>query len=366
MGKEDDKTEKPTPKKKKESRKQGQVAKSQDLAGWVIIFATSALLPHLFRTASGRLTGLFASVAQVMSNPSPNGALEIFDAGLRDVPLIVLPILAELAAIGLVVNVAQTGLLFSLHSAAPKFDHLNPMTGVKRLVSTQSLWTLAKQIVRLSILVVAAYSLVTKLGHRLVGSRPASLSLVLSYTATTILSLVREVAALGVLLALIDYGVQRHKLNKKLKMSKREIKEEYRQSEGDPMVKGRMRRQQMKMSRSRMMAAVIGADLVVTNPTHYAIALRYESGAGRAPRVVAKGADEMAMRIREQAKDHHVPVVEDAPLARAIYAVCDVDDQIPRELFVAVARLLAFVFMLPTIVKRSGAVLHRPTSALVA
>jgi flagellar biosynthetic protein FlhB len=132
------------------------------------------------------------------------------------------------------------------------------------------------------------------------------------------------------------------------------------------MVKGRIRRQQMRMSRSRMMAAVIGADLVVTNPTHYAIALRYESGAGKAPRVVAKGADEMAMRIREQAKEHHVPVVEDAPLARAIYAVCAVDDQIPRELFVAVARLLAFVFMLPAIVKRSGAVLHRPTSALVA
>ena len=115
-----------------------------------------------------------------------------------------------------------------------------------------------------------------------------------------------------------------------------------------------------------MMAAVITADLVVTNPDHYAVALRYEVGGGRAPRVVAKGADEMAIRIREQAKTHHVPVVEDPPLARAVYAVCDIDEQIPRELYVAVARLLAFVFMLPAIVKSSGTVHHRPTSALVA
>jgi len=151
-----------------------------------------------------------------------------------------------------------------------------------------------------------------------------------------------------------------------LKMTKQEVKEEHRQAEGDQLVKHQMRRQAYRMSRSRMMAAVITADLVVTNPDHYAVALRYEVGGGRAPRVVAKGADEMAIRIREQAKTHHVPVVEDPPLARAVYAVCDIDEQIPRELYVAVARLLAFVFMLPAIVKSSGTVHHRPTSALVA
>jgi flagellar biosynthetic protein FlhB len=156
------------------------------------------------------------------------------------------------------------------------------------------------------------------------------------------------------------------KLNKSLKMTKQSVKEENRQSQGDPAVKGKIRSAQMRLSRSRMMAAVLTADLVIVNPEHYAVALRYEIGARQAPRVGAKGADEMAIRIREQARDHHVSVVEDPPLARAVYAVCEIDDQIPQELFVAVARLLAFVFMLPAIVKSSGAVHHRPTSAPVA
>jgi flagellar biosynthesis protein FlhB len=189
---------------------------------------------------------------------------------------------------------------------------------------------------------------------------------VLAVVGPSILGLVRTTAVIGLVLAVADFGFKKHKLNKTLKMSKHEIKEEARSQEGDPVIKGAIRRKMRTMSRLRMMAAVAGADVVVTNPTHYAVALRYEPGVGLAPRVVAKGAGEVAARIRAEANRCGVPIVEDPPLARAIYGSCEIDAQIPKELFMAVARLLAFVFTLPAVVRASGAVHRRPASALVA
>ena len=342
------------------------MARSQDLAGWVLVLVTSMLLPTVFHSASGRLTGLFASVAKVMANPSPEAALGILEEGLRDAATIILIPLAGLALVALAANIAQTGFMFSLQAAKPKFDHVNPLAGIKRLFSPQSLWTLLKQSGRLAVLSFAAYGVVSGLGRRLVGTQPVGLGPIVGYAGTSLLGLVREVAVLAIILSLVDYAVQRRRIGKQLKMTKHEIKEETKQSEGDPVIKGAVRRRQMKLSRARMMAAVIGADVIVTNPTHYAVALRYEAGSGRAPKVVAKGADEMALSIRNQAKKHGVPIVEDPPLARAVFGVCEIDDHIPTELYVAVARLLAFVFTLPTIVRRSGVVHRRPTSALIA
>jgi flagellar biosynthetic protein FlhB len=149
-------------------------------------------------------------------------------------------------------------------------------------------------------------------------------------------------------------------------MSKREIKDESRQADGDPLVKREVRRKQLRLSRSRMMAAVAGADVVITNPTHYAVALRYQAGRGNAPQVVAKGLDEVALRIRAEATKHSVPIIEDRPLAQAIFAACEIDDYVPKEFYVAVARVLAFVFTLPDVVRSSGTVHRRPTSAMVA
>ena len=204
------------------------------------------------------------------------------------------------------------------------------------------------------------------MGTTLVGSQPVDMAPVITYAGSKILGLVRDISAAGLLLAFGDYAYQRHQLQKSLKMTKQDVKDESKNADGDPLVKGQIRRKMMRMSRARMMAAIAGADVVVVNPTHYAVALKYEPGHGRAPTVVAKGVDDLARRIRDEGRKHKVPVVEDPPVARAIYAACDIDEQIPAEMYVAVARLLAFVFTLPAIVRSAGAVHRRRTSAMVA
>lgn len=366
MAKNDDKTEKPTAKRKQKARRQGQVATSREVSSWIVALVGTMLVPVLFRTGEARLTDLFGRVANVMTAPSLGGAMQVLQVGLGDVVSLVLPIAGAFAALGVLADVAQTGGLFSLAAAAPKFDRINPVAGLKRLFSANSLWQLCKQLVKISVLVLIAYKVLFGLGGELVGTEPVDMTPVVAYAGSTMLGLVRDVALIGLLLALGDYAVQRHRHNKSLKMTKREVKEENRQSEGDPLVKREVRRKQMRLSRARMMAAVAGADVVITNPTHFAVALRYEAGHGHAPQVVAKGADDVALRIRAEATKHGVPIVEDRPLARAIYVACEVDSYVPRELYVAVARVLAFVFTLPEIVKASGRVHQRPTSALVA
>lgn len=366
MARHDDRTEKPTPKRKRDAKRKGQVAKSRDVAGWLVVLLATLLVPVLFHTGEQRLTGLFGLGEQVMADPSPSGALRVLQTGLGDAAVLILPVVGAFAVVAVAANVAQSGLVFSLHAAAPKFDHLNPVAGIKRLMSANSLWLLAKQVLKLVALVVVAGKIIDALGTTIVGSDPVDVTPMVTYAGSTILGLVRDVAVAGLLLGIADYAVERRRLNKSLMMTKHEVKEESRQSEGDPLVKREVRRKQMRLSRSRMMAAVAGADVIVINPTHFAVALRYEPVKGRAPRVVAKGIDELALRIRELALEHKVPIVEDPPLARAIYAACDVDTDIPQELYVAVARLLAFVFTLPTMLKTSGLTHRRPVTALVA
>jgi flagellar biosynthetic protein FlhB len=365
VGKNDDKTEKPSAKRKQKARRKGQVAISHDVSSWVVALAGSMLVPILFRTAENRLTGLFARVANVITNPSVPGAMGVLQAGLSDVLILVLPIAGGFAVLGVLVDVAQTGGLFSIEAAAPKFDRVNPVAGLKRLFSANSLWQLVKQTLKVAVLVLMAYKVLFGLGNKLVGTQPVDMTPVISYAGSTMLGLVRDISLIGLLLAFGDYAIQRRRHNKSLKMTKREVKEENRQSDGDPLLKREIRRKQMRLSRSRMMAAVAGADVVITNPTHFAVALRYQAGHGHAPQVVAKGADEVALRIREEATRHGVPIIEDRPLAQAVYAACEIDSYVPKELYVAVARVLAFVFTLPDVVKASGRVHQRPTSAMV-
>jgi flagellar biosynthetic protein FlhB len=362
----DDRTEKPTPKRKREARRKGQVAKSPDVSAWLIMLAATVLVPQLLGSAGKRLEQLWAQVANVITDPTQAGAIGVLNQGLNDAAALILPTVGACAVIGVFANVAQTGLMLSGHNAAPKWDRLNPLAGVKRLLSTQSLWELSKQAVKLVTLVGVAYGALSGLAHTLVGVQPVNMTPVVAYTGAAIMSLIQKVAALGLVLALADYAWSKRKLNKSLKMTKHEVKEEARQSDGDPHLKGQVRRRMYKLSRARMMAAVAGADVVVVNPTHFAVALRYERERGGAPIVVAKGADELALRIREEGQKHRVPVVEDPPLARAVYAACDIDDAIPAELFLAVARLLAFVFTLNPILRAAGLVHRRPISALVA
>ena len=362
----DDRTEKPTAKRKKEARRKGQVAKSPDVSAWLILLAASVLVQQLFKSADKKLVGLWGQVNNVVANPSTAGALGVMEKGLSDTAALILPTVAAFMVVGVFANVAQTGLIFSTHAAAPKWDKLNPITGVKNLFSTSTLWQLAKQVIKLVVLVTVAYGSVNGLAHTLVGSQPVDMTPIVSYTGSTLIGLMQKVAAMGVVLAAADYAWSRHKLNKSLKMTKQQVKDEGKEAEGNPQVKGAIRKKMYKMSRARMMAAVAGADVIVVNPTHFAVALRYERERGGAPVVVAKGVDEMALRIRDEGQRHKVPVVEDPPLARAIYSSCDIDDAIPAELFLAVARLLAFVFTLNPVLRSAGLVHRRPVSAMSA
>jgi flagellar biosynthetic protein FlhB len=330
------------------------------------MLVATMLIPTLFRSADTRLTKLVGQSANVIANPSSAGALGVLISGLDDTAALILPVLGAFAVAGLAAGVAQTGGVLSLHAAAPKWSKVNPIKGFKNLLSTQSVWQLGKQLIKLLALVGLAYGTISGLSHTLVGSQPTQMAPLISYAGSTLLGLTREVSGIGLVLGIADFAWQRHQLNKSLKMTKQEVKDESKDSEGNPTIKGQIRRKMRGMSRARMMAAVAGADVIVVNPTHYAVALRYDPQRGSAPIVVAKGTDEVAFRIRTEGIAHNVPVIEDPPLARAVHATCEIDDAIPPELFLAVARLLAFVFTLPPVVRSAGLVHRRPSSAMVA
>lgn len=366
MPRTDDRTEKPTAKRKRKARSDGQVAKTPELSGWLSILAVTVLLPGALRSDGSRVTGLFVQATHVMAAPTSAGALAVMEAGLSQAFDIVLPLAGLMLALGVVANVAQVGFLFSRKALTLQWSRLSPLQGIRRLFSPNTLWQLVKEILKLAVVGLLSYQFITAMIHRLIGPQPAGLGAVVAFTGSELLALVREVALAGILIAVGDYAFQRRRMGKQLKMTKQEVKDEHRQSEGAPEAKRAIRQKQRTLSRMRMMAAVAGADVVVANPTHFAVALRYEPSRGQAPRVVAKGADEVARRIREEAQRHHVPVVEDPPLARALFAACELEAMVPHELYVAVARLLAFVLTLPATVRAAGVVHRRPSTTLVA
>lgn len=364
MARNDDRTEKPTPKRKRKARREGQIPKTPELAAWMSVLVITSLLPRLVGDAGQRVMGVLGQADQVIADPTPNGALIVLESGLKEALYALLPIVALIGGLSLVANVAQTGM--AVRPFKLNWSRVSPKAGVKRLLSPQTLWQLVKELIKLALVSLLAYRVIDGLMQRVVTSQPTGLAPLLSYAGGVILGLVRDVAVGGLVVAVGDYAFQRRRINQSLKMTKHEVKEEHRQSEGAPEVKRALRGKQRQLSRMRMMAAVAGADVVITNPTHYAVALKYDPARGAAPRVVAKGADDVALRIRQEAMRHDVPVLEDPPLARAIFAACDLEAFVPPELYVAVARVLAFVFTLPPLVRASGAVHRRPTTALTA
>src|ERR687886_254572 len=306
----DGKTEKPTARRLRDARREGQFARTPDAATWLGIAAGTALVPHGLGVLRDEVGRMLATLPDVAADPTPARAL----AAVSGLPSAVLTAAAPvgLAAVAAaVLATAVQGVHPTTKTLRFKTSRLSPKQGLKRMLGVRAAWEALKALLKVTVI------------------------------AVVVLSLARSLVPL--LLALGDYAFQRRSVMKQLRMTPREIKDENRQTEGDPMVKGAIRAKQMAMSRNRMLAAVANADVVLVNPTHYAVALRYEAGRG-APRVVAKGTDALAAKIRERAREHRVPIVEDKPLARLLHRVCDVDDEIPAELYAAVARILAFVF----------------------
>ncbi len=361
-----DKTEPPSPRKLSEARKLGQIAKSTQIGSWFSLLAATFLLPAAFGNAERRISGLTNLAGAAMAHPSLPRAIGLFQLALTDVVLITLPIGAIVAASSLFATFLQVRVVFATGAMKPDFGRFNPFKGIKRLFSLKVGWQLAQQVVQFAVVAGVAVFVMRQIMPTLLGNRPVSLGIVVGYMATEILLFVRYVAIACLAFGVVDYLYQKRQIMKSLKMTKAEAKEEFRRHQAPPEARKEIRRRQIRLARARMMAKVKTADLVVTNPTHIAVAVKYEPKRRCAPRVVAKGEDWLAFRIREEAQRHGVPVVEDPPLARALHAACELDEEIPLELYVAVARLLAFVLTMPDALRRGRSVHRRSASAMVA
>lgn len=354
-------TEKPTTRRLRRARQEGQFPRTPDAATWLAVVAATALLPRTARLLVDDVRTGLARLPSVGDDPSPARALQALEAIPRDVLLTAAP-LTLVAAVAAVLGTAVQGVHPSAKALMPKLNRLSPKQGLKRMFGTRSVWEAAKSLVKVLVIVVVVLALAREvIPPLLTGQLP--LGAVIDRTRGGLQILLWSVAAAGLVMALADYAYQRRTVMKRLRMTPREIRDETKQTEGDPQLRGAIRSRQMAISRNRMLSQVARADVVVVNPTHYAVALLYEPARG-APRVVAKGADTLAWKIRRLAHENRVPVVEDKSLARTLYRICDLDDEVPVELYLAVARILAFV-MAAGRPSRSTSTASRPSSPTV-
>ena len=340
-GDKDGKTEKPTPKKIKDARKEGQVARTPDASTWLAVAAAATLLPTSIGLMADAVRDLLARLPEVAADPTPGRALGLLSGVPLQVVVCSAPVVVA-AAVGALLGAVAQGVYPSAKVMKPKFNRLSPKQGVKRMFGPRAAWEGLKALLKVIVISVALIMVGRQLVPELVGAGVMPLGSVVDRLHTGMQTLLWTVAVTGLLIAGADYAHAKHTTMKQLKMSPHDIKQEHKQSDGDPLMKGAIRSKQMAMSRNRMLAAVTEADVVLVNPTHVAVALQYRAHLG-APRVVAKGTDALALKIRERAREGRVPLVEDKPLARLLYRICDVDDEIPAELYLAIARILAFV-----------------------
>jgi flagellar biosynthetic protein FlhB len=337
-----EKTEKPTAKRLKEARREGQVARTPDLGAWLAMLAATYLVPRAASSLTDVLVSLMLGVTSAIADPDTDRALALLGTGLREGAMALLPLAVSLMVIGIGAAAAQGGLHPATKKLKPSFKSLNLVKGIKRLFGLMTWWEAAKILIKTLLLAMVLWAIVASVTPKLTGAVNAPLMSTLGVAGGGVLSLVRAAVLVGLILAIGDYLVKRRHINKQIKMSRHDIQQEHRQSEGDPHLKGARRSKALAMSRNRMMADVASADVVMVNPTHVAVALRYVPGTG-APVVVAKGSGAVATAIRERATEERVPLVQDVPLARALHAACEIGQEIPAELYSAVAQVLAFV-----------------------
>lgn len=344
----DDKTEEPSAKKLSKAREDGQVARSSELPAAVIVIGALAILLMTGSWLISRMTTVFAN-GFVFDRTTLNKPLllpAVFGDQMLASFVTVLPIMVFTVIGAIVASGVTGGYLFSLQAVAPKGSKLNPISGLGRIFGTHALVELGKAILKFSVVsAVLWWSLLSNMDSLILmgqmGLEPA-----LSAAGVMIMKSALLVACSLALIALIDVPYQKYAFNKKMRMTKQEVKDEYKQMEGSPEIKAQIRRRQREMANSRMMARVKDADVVITNPEHFAVALEYDPTGDGAPIMVAKGSDHMAALIREEAKAHGVHLFEAAPLARAIYFTTEVEQQVPEDLYHAVAQVIAYVFSL--------------------
>ena len=342
------KTEDPTPKRLQDAREKGQVASSQEIKSWAILLGGAIALvfmaPGVSRDISDYLRGFVESPHAVSLHPED--MQDALAALVLNIGWIIAPVLLLLVVLAVAAGVLQVGWIWSPTKVKFNPQNISLKKGLGRLFSTQSLMEFVKGLLKLSVVGAVSFGLALPLlrdvemlsAIGVPGTLDRSHELAIMMTVATV--------AVMTVVALIDFAYQKYAFTKQMRMTKQEVRDEHKQSEGDPHVKARIRRLRMERAQKRMMAAVPKADVIITNPTHYSIALTYEMESMGAPKLVAKGVDAIAQRIRELAREHDVPLVENPPLARALYASVEVDQEVPPEHYQAVAQVIGYVMRL--------------------
>lgn len=343
-----ERSEQATPKRMKEVRSKGQLSRSQDLVAWLGVGAAAVMLSTTISLGTAAAESQMNGISVIAAAPDPLVAVEMLTAGLGSMLGTLGPLFAVVAGVVLLGAAVQGGIHFRKFTG--KYEQLDLVKGAGRVFGAQALWEGAKSLLKTVVVGLVLYFVIQGLMPVLTsaGGLPVSALLVAAANGSAVM--LQAAVAAGLALAAADIMVVMKRNRKKTRMTKQELKDENKSSEGDPMIKSQRRARQLSMSRNRMIASIADADVVLVNPTHIAVALRYEPGKA-APRVVAKGQGTIATRIREEADSHKVPIVKDVPLARALHAECEIGHEIPLDHFNAVARVLAFVMAL----KKRGA-----------
>jgi flagellar biosynthetic protein FlhB len=342
-----EKTEKATPKRRRDERKKGNTFQSRDVVSVVILFVgfflLSLLIPFIYQQIKNLLLSQIGRIADIKT-------LTVATCGqlFRDALIVflasALPIGFVLMIAGIIMSGAQTGFLVTGEALKPKFNRINPFSGIKRIISLRALVELIKSLIKVTLVIGIIYTSILKLIPMTPDMLTTEIDTNILMMNDQIMAMVRTVCMIFLVVAILDYAYQRYDYEKKLKMTKQEVKDEYKQTEGNPEIKGRIKQKQREMSMNRMMQMVPQADVIVRNPTHYAVALKYDIDKDIAPIVLAKGRDHMALRIIKVAEENNVPIKEDRPLARGLYELVEINDCIPQELYKAVAEIMAWVF----------------------
>jgi flagellar biosynthetic protein FlhB len=350
-----ERTEQPTPKRLEEARRKGQIPRSRDLTAAAVMLAGGAALYMLGTSIGGQMSGMM-SRSLTLTREQALDSMYLMPAlgtaaaeGLRAC----MPVLFVIMLAAIIAPLALGGWSFSTESLAPKFERLNPLEGIKRMFALRSLIELSKALAKFGTVALIAVLVLWNDASELLGLGREPVAAAIGHAFKLCGQALLSISAGLLLIAGIDVPYQLWQYAKQMRMSREEIKQEMKESEGSPEVKGRIRQIQQEMARQRMMQDVPTADVVVTNPTHFAVALRYDEKRMRAPIVVAKGVDLVAARIREVATENQVAIFEAPPLARVLYRNVDIGGEIPSNLYVAVAQVLSYVFQL-RVAKRSG------------
>ncbi len=344
----EEKTEKATPKKKEDSRKKGEVAKSKELPSVAVLLAGMVTLTIFASYMSSHIEIIFQENFALI----PLKELSLHDFMIFSRKMITLflltisPLFAVIFITALLSNILQVGFMITPEAIKPKLSKINPIKGFGRLVSKQALMELFKTLLKLTTVGVVAYLMVKGEMNDVYRLWEMEINSIIAYTLITIFKISMGCTLAMILLVVIDYSFQKWDFEKRLRMSKKELKDEMKRTEGDPLIKSRIKSIQMQMARKRMMQDVPEADVVITNPTHLAVAVKYDPSSHSAPKILAKGAMKIAERIKAMAAKHNIPIVENKELAQSLYALVDIGGEVPPNLYQAVAEVLAYIYKL--------------------